>query len=135
MARPPAKTQPRSDSSAKQSEDAMGVVAAFNGPAMELFTKAYQAYAGGFGALNGEIISFMVKRLERDAELGRALTKSGDLNQMMALQQDWARTTFEEYIAESSKVLEIASGAAQAYWQPFQESASPSSEGDTHTEA
>ena len=115
------RSEPQTDVMAQP--DAMGVVAAFNGPAMELFSRAYQAYAGGLGALNGEIMGFMVKRLERDAELGRSLSKSGDFNQMMALQQDWARSTFEEYVAESSKVLEIASGAAQNYWAPFYESA------------
>lgn len=98
-------------------------VAQLNGAAMEVFTQACQAYAGGLATWNSEIMSFMNRRLQHDADLGRALAKCENWEQASAVQQDWTRKASTEYLAEAGKLMEFASKAAKDDWQPVYERA------------
>ena len=98
--------------------DQLEAVAQINGAAMEVFTQACQAYASGLASWNSEVMSFMNKRLQHDADLGRALSKCQNWEQATEAQQDWMRTASAEYLAEASKLMEFASKAAKDNWQP-----------------
>ena len=91
---------------------------AFNGASMEVFTQTCQAYASGLATLNGELMSFVTTRLKHDAELGQALAKCSDWADATNLQQDWAKKASEEYLAEASKLMEVASKVAKESWEP-----------------
>lgn len=110
-------------SESKVAGDQLEQMVQLNGAAMEVFTQACQAYASGLANWNSEILSFMTKRLEQDADLGRALARCQNWEQASVLQQDWARTASTEYLAEASKLMEFASKAAKDNWQPVYERA------------
>ena len=103
--------------------DQLETVAQLNGAAMEVFTQACQAYASGLASWNSEVMSFMNKRLQHDADLGRVLAKCENWEQATEAQQDWMRTASAEYLAEASKLMEFASKAAKDNWQPVYERA------------
>ena len=99
-------------------EQLQGMVA-FNSSGMELFTEACQAYASGVAKLNGELLSFVNTRLNRDVDLGRALCKCGTWSDAFGLHQDWAQQATQEYLAEGSKLIELASKVTQEDWAPL----------------
>ena len=92
---------------------------AINGAAMEIFSQACQAYAIGFAAVNGELINFVNARLKHNVELGEALARCRNWTDAATLQQDWAQTASEEYLAEASRLMEVASKVTKDSWKPL----------------
>jgi hypothetical protein len=99
-------------------------IAAFNGAAMDMVSRAGQAYFNSVTALNEELMCFMALRMRHDAEFGQTLTKCEDWSAAANLQQGWVREAGEEYFAEAGKLLELASKATMESWKPVQERAS-----------
>jgi hypothetical protein len=99
-------------------------LAAFNGAALDMMTRASQAYLSNMTALNEELMRFAALRLQHDAEFGQTLTKCQDWSAAAELQQGWVREASEEYFAEAGKLLELASKATIEGWKPVQERAS-----------
>ncbi len=114
--------KPSAAATAAASEQ-LETVAQLNGAAMEVFTQACQAYASGLASWNSEVMSFMNKRLQHDADLGRALAKCQNWEQASEAQQNWVRTASAEYLSEASKLMEFASKAAKDNWEPVYERA------------
>jgi phasin family protein len=98
-------------------------IAAFNGAAMDMVSRAGQAYFNSLTALNEELMRFMALRMRHDAEFGQTLTKCEDWSAAANLQQGWVREAGEEYFAEAGKLLELASKATMESWKPVQERA------------
>ncbi len=99
-------------------------IAAFNGAAMDMISRAGQAYFNSVTALNEELMRFLALRLQHDAEFGQTLTKCEDWSAAAELQQGWVREAGEEYFAEAGKLFELASKATIEGWKPVQERAS-----------
>lgn len=96
---------------------------ALGGAAFEIFSQACRAYTTGVAQLNGELMNFVDSRLSRDAKLGNALSKCHDWSDAVDLQQDWARQATQDYLAETSKLMELGSMVARDSWQPVYERA------------
>ena len=96
-------------------------MATFDNPAAADLWSSYQAYLKGLGVLNEEISTFAKRRLDLDMELSGRIAKCKDWSEVIELQQDWARKTSEDYLSETSKVVDLASSAAKEYWAPFHE--------------
>ncbi len=99
-------------------------IAAFNGAALDMVTRAGQAYFNSMTAVNEELMRFAALRLQHDAEFGQTLTKCEDWSAAAELQQDWVHEAGEEYFAEAGKLLELASKVTMESWKPVQERAS-----------
>lgn len=119
-------TKKSTKASQPETTEQLEMMAAFNGTAMEISTQAFQAYANGLATLNAEIMGFVNKRLQHDADLGRALSKCQNWNQAVEVQQEWAQKASEEYLAEASKLMETASTVARENWEPIYERANKS---------
>jgi hypothetical protein len=98
-------------------------MAAFNGAALDMMTRASQAYLSSMTALNEELMRFAALRLQHDAEFGQTLTKCEDWSAAAELQQGWVREAGEEYFAEAGKLFELASKATIEGWKPVQDRA------------
>ena len=94
-------------------------LAAFNGTTADAFMKASRAYWNALSELNGELYGFYDKRLKHDMDLSRTMAGCGDLQEATRLQQDWARTTLEEYAAEATKIMQLCSQAGMESWRTF----------------
>jgi phasin family protein len=98
-------------------------IAAFNGAALDMVSRAGQAYFNSVTALNEELMRFAALRMQHDAEFGQTLTKCEDWSAAAELQQGWVREAGEEYFAEAGKLLELASKATVESWKPVQQRA------------
>lgn len=94
-------------------------LATFNGAAADAFVKASMAYWHALSELNGELYGFLNRRLRHDMDLGRSMAGSEGWQEAARLQQDWARTTLEEYAAEATKIMELSSQAGMEGWRTF----------------
>ena len=70
---------------------------------------ATQGYLNRAAAFNGEVIGFVGDRWRRDVDLGQSLARCGNWNEAIALQRNWAQHTVQDYLAEATKLIEIAS--------------------------
>ena len=98
-------------------------MAAFNSEAAEILAAACEACANGVATLNGELMGFVSTRLNHDMELSRALSQCANWSDAVNLQQDWARQATEEYLAEASRLTELASKVAKENWESVYERA------------
>ena len=117
----------KSEGSAKvtqtQASDQLEFMGAFSGTAFEVFSQACLAYASCAAQLNGELMGFANTRMNRDVELSHALSKCDSWPNAVGLQQDWAQQAMQEYMAEASKLVELASKVASESWAPVYERA------------
>ena len=114
----PSKSKAVSEASKMDTNEQLQRMAAVNGAAMEIFAQACQAYAKGVAALNGELMGFVNTCLNRDDELGRALSQCSDWSDAVNLQQDWAQQATQEYLAEAGRLTELASKVTKESWEP-----------------
>jgi hypothetical protein len=119
----PSKSKATSEASKASTNEQLERMTAFNGTAMEIFSQACQAYASGVATLNGELMGFVNSRLNRDVELGRALSQCSNWSDAVNLQQAWAQQANQEYLAESSRLMELSSKVAKESWEPVHERA------------
>jgi len=117
------KPKAKSEVARPREEEQKEGMAAFNSEAAEVLAAACQAYANGVATLNGELMGFVSTRLNHDVELSRALSRCANWSDAVNLQQDWARQATEEYLAEASRLTELASKVAKENWEPVYERA------------
>ncbi len=77
-------------------------------------TTASQAYMSAMGQCQGEICSFVTRRLTSDLEYGRKLAECKDFNQAAAVQQQWLSQTVEDYVSQGRKLMQLGASAAAA---------------------
>ncbi len=92
---------------------------AMNGAAGEVMAEALKAYIHGMSAWNDELMKFMKLRMEHDMQLSESLAKCQSLEDAARLQQAWMQQTTEEYLAEASKLMELATKTATENWAPI----------------
>ena len=114
----PSKSKATSEASKASTNEQLERMTAFNGTAMEIFSQACQAYASGVATLNGELMGFVNSRLNRDVELGWALSQCSNWSDAANLQQNWAQQANQEYLAEASRLMELSSKVAKENWEP-----------------
>ncbi len=119
----PSKSKATSEASKASTNEQLERMTAFNGTAMEIFSQACQAYASGVATLNGELMGFVNSRLNRDVELGRALSQCSNWSDAVNLQQDWAQQANQEYLAKASRLMELSSKVAKESWEPVYDQA------------
>ncbi len=103
--------------------EALKRMTAMNGMAGEVMAEAMKAYMQGVSAWNDEVMKFMKLRMDHDMELSESLAKCRSFEEATRLQQAWMQQTTEEYLAEASKLMELASKTATENWAPIYERA------------
>ena len=114
----PRKSKATSEASKARTNEQLERMTACNGTAMEIFAQSCQAYASGVATLNGELMGFVNSRLNRDVELGRALSQCSNWSDAVNLQQDWTQQANQEYLAEASRLMDLSSKVAKVSWEP-----------------
>jgi hypothetical protein len=72
-------------------------------------------------AVSSELLEFGRARLDRNLEVGKAIARSGSIDEAMELQADYARSTVREYFSEAGKIADLSTRAlldGMMVWQP-----------------
>ena len=100
---PQFKVSPMSTQTFKGYED----FAAFGKANLEAFVQANTLFAKGFEALSKEVVSLTQSSLESSAAATKALFAAKTLKDVVELQADFAKTSFEKLVANSTKLGEM----------------------------
>lgn len=99
-----------STASAHEALESLSNLANLQGPTLDAFTQAGQAYFNGLAAINQEMASFMQTRLRHDMELGESLARCRSLADATKVQSEWLKQATDDYAAETRKLVEMSSG-------------------------
>ena len=94
---------------------------AWQSNALDIMTRAGQAYAEGVAAIGEEMASFMQTRLQHNMALGDSLTRCHTWTDVAEVQRDWLKEATEEYAAESQKLMEMGSKLMRESWAPVEQ--------------
>ena len=75
---------------------------------MEAFVAATSIAAQGFGDVNQAWFAFAKRAFERNGVAAEAIFAVKNSADAAELQADWARSAFDNYVSESSKITEMA---------------------------
>lgn len=114
---PPAKIQ--NTAKAKAGGCPNPLSSGLNGEMMDTLGEAGSAYLRGMVSINRELIDFIGKRLDHDAELSRALGQCREWKEAAELQQAWIRDASEEYAENVSKLMRLTTKMMNDTWAPL----------------
>lgn len=80
---------------------------------------SFEASFKAAAALQEQLVSFATHRIQENVSIGEALLKCKNVEDALRMQQDWARSTAEEYIHESTKFMELTRQAMQVGLAPL----------------
>ena len=76
-------------------------------------------YAKGIEAINAELLAFTKKAVEDSVSATKALMGAKTVKELVDLQSDFAKTTFDELMSKSSKIGEMCAKVAQEAFEPI----------------
>lgn len=117
----PRKTPASTPTSRATAEEAHAPIAAIAGGATETFVQTCERCTNGAATVNAEMTSFINKRLTHDVEFGEAVIKCENWAGIINVQQEWARQAMEEYLAEATRLVELAAKLTEETWAPVYE--------------
>lgn len=82
-----------------------------------------QSYNEGLSAMGQEMLDFSRTRLSRDAVAALSIARCKDWSEASKIQQDWLRTTTEEYVTEMGKLFQLAVKTTMESYRPLQDQA------------
>ncbi len=77
---------------------------------LNVLSTANPAWLGGAGAFYEEMASFANTRLRHVLAAGEALSRCKRPAEVLATQADYARTAFQDYLAQSLRLMSLATG-------------------------
>ena len=83
-------------------------------------TKSATVAGKGIESINSEIYSYSKQSIEDAVAATKAVMGSKSIHEAFELQSDFAKSTFESYVAELSKISELATAATKETYAPFQ---------------
>ncbi len=81
----------------------------FSEPLAETAVQVGETYGQAWLEWQKALVGFTTRRLREDLDFRKSLVKTGNLTDVIKLQQDWATTTVRAYLDETSKLGEIIS--------------------------
>lgn len=99
-----------------------------NGEIADTIRDSFEASFRAAIALQEELMSFATHRIQENASISEALLKCRNWEDAFKMHQDWARSTAEEYLQESTKFIELTRQAMQVGFAPFMRAAEKVSE-------
>ncbi len=85
----------------------------------EAVTKSATTAGKGFEAINSEIYSYSKSSIEDAVTASKALMGSKSVHEAFEFQTDFAKTAFEAYVAEMTKITELATSTTKDAFEPF----------------
>jgi len=102
-----------------QTTKAMADMAAFSKENADAFVVASTLYAKGFENVGKAWYALTQETVEASAAVAKALLGAKTLKEAVDLQTDFAKTTFDKYVAESTKLSEMTIKSANEALQPI----------------
>ncbi len=90
---------------------------------MAAFTTATDAIAKGWQGIATETTDYSKKSFEKTRQLTEKLIGVKKLEDAIALQSEFAKTSYEEFIAESTKIGELYTALAKEVFKPMETAA------------
>jgi len=87
---------------------------------IDAFVKSGTIFARGFEEAGKSLINFTRRSLETSVETAKAVMGCRDLREVVDMQSDFARTSFDSLMTEGSKLSEIGVKVANEALEPIQ---------------
>ncbi|MEQ1708552.1 MAG: TIGR01841 family phasin [Terricaulis sp.] len=100
---------------------AMSEASAFGKQNAEAWMAAAAAAQKGFEALSARTVAFQKQALENHVAVAKSLMTSKSVQEFVEKQNDYAKSSFEAYVAEFTTVSDLVSGVAKDTLQPINE--------------
>ncbi|MBL8547881.1 MAG: TIGR01841 family phasin [Hyphomonadaceae bacterium] len=88
---------------------------------MEAWVASATAAQKGFETLSARAVAFQKAALENHVAAAKSLMTSKSVQEFTEKQSDYAKTSFEAYVAEVTEVSELVQGLAKETLQPINE--------------
>lgn len=88
---------------------------------MEAWLASATAAQKGFEALSARAVAFQKAALENHVAVAKSLMTSKSVQEFSEKQNDYAKTSFEAYVAELTTVSDLVQGVAKETLQPINE--------------
>lgn len=94
-------------------------VSTFNKQTVEAMVSAGTVTAKGLESLNAEVMAFAKSQMEGTIAASKAIMTAKTLQEFIDLQSGYAKTAFDGYVAQSTKLGEMASKLAKDAFAPI----------------
>ena len=95
----------------------------FGKDAMDNMLKSYSVMAQGMQTITTEATDYSRKSYEDGAKAMEDLFAAKSFDKAFAVQSDFAKSAYEAFVAQSTKMGEIYTNAARDAYKPFEEAA------------
>ena len=85
----------------------------------EAVTKSATVAGKGIESINSEIYSYSKQSIEDAVSATKAVMGSKSVHEAFEFQSDFAKSAFESYVAELSKITELSTAATKDAFAPF----------------
>lgn len=100
---------------------AMSEVSAFGKQNVEAWLASAAAAQKGFEAISARTVAFQRQALESQVAAAKSLMTAKSVQEFVEKQNDYAKTSFEAYVAELSGVSDLVANVAKDALQPINE--------------
>jgi phasin family protein len=100
---------------------AMSEMGAFGKENVEAWIASATAASKGFEALSSHYVAFSKKAMETNMAAAKSIMSSKSVQEMMERQAEFAKSSFEAYVAELNKMSELMSGVTKDAIKPLNE--------------
>lgn len=94
-------------------------VVSYNKDTAEAVMKSATTAGKGIESINSEIYSYSKQSIEDSVAATKAVLGSKSVHEAFEFQTDYAKSAFEAYVAELSKISELATAATKDTYAPF----------------
>ena len=94
-------------------------VVSYNKDTAEAVMKSATTAGKGIESINSEIYSYSKQSIEDGVAATKAVLGSKSVHEAFEFQTDYAKSAFEAYVAELSKISELATAATKETYAPF----------------
>ena len=95
------------------------VVVGYNKDTAEAVMKSATTAGKSIESINSEIYSYSKQSIEDGVAATKAVLGSKSVHEAFEFQTDYAKSAFEAYVAELSKISELATAATKETYAPF----------------
>jgi phasin family protein len=100
---------------------ALSEASAFSKQNVEAWLASAAAAQKGFETLSARSVAFQREALEKHMAAAKSLMTAKSVQEFVEKQSDYAKSSFEAYVAELSKVSDLVAGLAKDTLQPINE--------------
>lgn len=94
-------------------------VVSYNKDTAEAVMKSATTAGKSIESINSEIYSYSKQSIEDSVAATKAVLSSKSVHEAFEFQTDYAKSAFEAYVAELSKISELATAATKETYAPF----------------